>query len=63
MKTKRTLSIDAETDMRLRQHAEARHTTVSQLITDWIWQTPLPAEQTPYVKEKNPQTEQILNRQ
>lgn len=44
-KKKRTLSIDADTDERLRKYADIRHSTVSQLVTDWIWQIQLPEEQ------------------
>ena len=44
MKTKRTLSLSHDTERRLVKIAELRHSTVSQLITDWTWSTRLPGE-------------------
>lgn len=44
MKAKRTLSLSHDTQMRLVKIAELRHSTVSQLITDWTWSTRLPGE-------------------
>lgn len=38
-KIKKTISMSEDTAERLRAHADARHTTISQLITDWTWQT------------------------
>ena len=44
MKKTKTISLTPDTDERIRKIAEIRHTTVSQLITDWTWQTKLPEE-------------------
>ena len=38
-KIKKTISLSEDTAERLKAHADARHTSVSQLITDWVWQT------------------------
>ncbi len=35
------LSMDQESRDRLKEHAAQRHTSVSQLVVDWIWNTPL----------------------
>lgn len=32
------ISVSEDTYERLRQYADENHTTVSQAITDWIWQ-------------------------
>ena len=32
-----TISVDSETGDRLRRYANQRHSTVSQIVTDWIW--------------------------
>ena len=44
-----TISLDPETNERLRRYARQRHSTVSQIITDWVWSQnvkdePAPAE-------------------
>ena len=44
MKIKKSISLSKDTTVRLIRHAEIRHTTVSQLITDWVWNNPLPEE-------------------
>lgn len=36
-KVKLNLSLEPDTKERLESYAEEKHTTVSQLITDWIW--------------------------
>lgn len=41
-KIKKTISLSSDTAARLKQHAELRHTTISQLITFWTWQIELP---------------------
>lgn len=38
-KIKKTISLSEDTAERLEAHADLRHTSVSQLITDWIWKT------------------------
>lgn len=43
VKKKRTISLSEETDQRLLQHANLRHTSVSQLVTDWVWAIKMPA--------------------
>ena len=43
VKKKRTISLSEETDQRLLQHADLRHTSVSQLVTDWVWAIKMPA--------------------
>lgn len=62
IKMKRTLSIDAETDKRLRVYADIRHSTVSQMVTDWIWQIHLPEEQISQPQEKNLQKRQVYSK-
>lgn len=37
-----TLSLDRETDNRLRSYAKKRHTTISQAVTDWLWEMETP---------------------
>ncbi len=44
MKIKKSISLSHDTADRLSRHAEARHTSVSQLITDWVWQESLPED-------------------
>lgn len=34
---KKTISMSEDTAERLRSLADARHTTISQLITNWVW--------------------------
>ena len=41
-KIKKTISMSEDTAERLSAHAAAQHTTISQLITDWTWQTSIP---------------------
>lgn len=43
-KTTMTLSFSQDTKERLKTYAEERHTTVSQLITQWIWSVELKSE-------------------
>ncbi len=38
MKRKVSISVSEDTAIRLRQYAREHHTSVSQAITDWIWQ-------------------------
>ena len=38
MKVRLNISVDEETDKRLRQFAAESHTTVSQWITDRVWE-------------------------
>lgn len=38
-KIKKTISMSEDTAERLMALADARHTTISQLITNWTWQT------------------------
>lgn len=40
-KNRMSLSFDQATKDRLRAYAEARHTSVTQAITDWIWRQPV----------------------
>ena len=42
-----TISLDPETNDRLRRYARQRHSTVSQIITDWIWMEPVKDEPAP----------------
>ena len=42
-----TISLDPETNDRLRRYARQRHSTVSQIITDWIWMEPVKYEPAP----------------
>ena len=42
-----TISLDPETNDRLRRYARQRHSTVSQIITDWIWREPVKYEPAP----------------
>ncbi len=35
------LTMEPESRDRLREHAAQRHTSVSQLVVDWVWNTPL----------------------
>ena len=44
-KEKKLLSLDPATKARLEQFAEEKHTTVSQAVTDWIWQQPVAENQ------------------
>ena len=41
MKIKKSISLSRDTAERLGRHAAERHTSVSQLITDWVWQASL----------------------
>lgn len=50
MKKKRTISLSEETDQRLLQHADLRHTSVSQLVTDWVWATKMPTGKREFIK-------------
>ena len=45
MKIKKSISVSIATADRLKQIAKEHHTTVSQLITNWVWQTHLTGEQ------------------
>ena len=51
MKKTKTISLTPDTEERIRKLAEARHTTVSQLIADWTWQSKLPEERAAPVPE------------
>ncbi len=39
-----SISIDPETRERLLQMADEKHSTISQIVTDWIWSIKLPSE-------------------
>ena len=52
VKKKRTISLSEETDQRLLQHADLRHTSVSQLVTDWVWATKMPTGKDPMKTER-----------
>ena len=43
-KTSLNLHVRIDTKERLQQYAEENHTTVSQAVTDWIWQQKLRTE-------------------
>ncbi len=39
-----SISVDPETRERLQQFANEKHSTVSQLVIDWIWSIKIPSE-------------------
>lgn len=39
------ISVDAETDQRIRQYVYEHHTTISQCFIDWVWAQKVTNEQ------------------